>query len=336
MLHILIVILKIIGILLVVLLGIILFLLLAVLFLPICYKMQVAGRLEEEKELQAELKVAWLLFRLKGLFSLAERRFHLRVCLLGLPLYDSDKKGKEKKEDSLAEAENTQGAEETQPIPDGNGQEVAEEDSPPGQQDENEQESTNEDSQSSEAEPDNPSETENSETENSETENEEEAPENAKKVGLKEKLINLRQKIQYTIEKICDKIKKILEDIRYYIAVIRSDTFRASFAAAKKELFRILRMIRPKKWQFLLTAGMGDPASTGQVMAVYGMLYPWIGNHVELTSDFERKVITVEGYIKGRITVVVLVVAALKLIINKNIRRLIKLLKKEEVLDGRQ
>ena len=85
MLHILIVILKIIGILLVVLLGIILFLLLAVLFLPICYKMQVAGRLEEEKELQAELKVAWLLFRLKGLFSLAERRFHLRVCLLGLP-----------------------------------------------------------------------------------------------------------------------------------------------------------------------------------------------------------------------------------------------------------
>ena len=76
---------------------------------------------------------------------------------------------------------------------------------------------------------------------------------------------------------------------------------------------------------------MEDPATTGQIVAAYGILYPLVGGSVFLQPEFEEKVIEGDVYIKGKITGIIFLIAGLKIALDKNIWRLIKLLKKEGV-----
>ena len=77
--------------------------------------------------------------------------------------------------------------------------------------------------------------------------------------------------------------------------------------------------------------GTGDPASTGQVIAIYGILYPLLGNHIDIIPDFEQQIVEGDLLIKGKITLFRLVKTAWIVYFNKDLRRLIKLLKREAV-----
>lgn len=148
-----------------------------------------------------------------------------------------------------------------------------------------------------------------------------------------EKIKGFFQNIQYTIQKICDKIKAVSNNIQYYRKVWESDPFQKSFSLCKDELKWILKKIKPDKFQSDLIVGVGDPAATGEILAVYGLLYPLIGRHVRIVGDFECEKIHVEGrlYIRGKIRVFTFLRIAVRVYFNKDIKKLIRLLKKEAV-----
>ena len=151
---------------------------------------------------------------------------------------------------------------------------------------------------------------------------------------LKKKLVQIRrifQKIWYTLTGICDKIKTIWENIEYYTDILRSDTFKQAFSLCKDELFSIFSYIRPRKFQADLTVGMDDPAATGKILSYYGMLYPFIGSCVNVIPDFERKRMEGTVFIKGKIRLFNFIKAALRIYFNKDIRKLLKLFKKEDL-----
>lgn len=151
---------------------------------------------------------------------------------------------------------------------------------------------------------------------------------------LKKKLVQIRrifQKIWYTLTGICDKIKTIWENIEYYTDILRSDTFKQAFLLCKDELFSIFSYIRPRKFQADLTIGMDDPAATGKILSYYGMLYPLIGSCVNVIPDFERKRMEGTVFIKGKIRLFNFIKAALRIYFNKDIRKLLKLFKKEDL-----
>lgn len=139
--------------------------------------------------------------------------------------------------------------------------------------------------------------------------------------------------IQYTIYKFCDKIKSALHNIQYYREVLESDSFRQSMDLCKNELGYVFRKLKPDKFEADLRVGMDDPAATGQILAIYGMLYPLIGQHVRLIGDFACEGTHIEGelYIRGRIRAYTFLRVLIRVYRNKDIRRLIKLLKKEAV-----
>ena len=121
-----------------------------------------------------------------------------------------------------------------------------------------------------------------------------------------------------------------MENIRYYTNIIKGEVFQSVFRNAKKQLFWVCRMLKPAKCRLDLKAGTGDPSSTGQLMAVYGMLYPFIGNHVSIQTDFENKVAEGNLLIKGKVVSVIFLIAAIRMLLDKNIWKLLKLLKKED------
>lgn len=148
-----------------------------------------------------------------------------------------------------------------------------------------------------------------------------------------EKIKGFFQNIQYTIRKICDKIKAVPDNIQYYREVLESDSFRQSFDLCKDELTRIIKKIKPDKFEADLVVGMENPAATGEILAVYGILYPLIGQHVRIVGDFECEQIHVEGrlYIRGKIRVFTFLRTVGRVYFNRDIKKLIRLLKKEAV-----
>jgi hypothetical protein len=115
----------------------------------------------------------------------------------------------------------------------------------------------------------------------------------------------------------------------YYQEIVESDVFQNSLRLCKDELFRVLKRLRPQKMQADLIIGMDDPATTGQILAVWGMLYPFIGEHVHIVGDFEQTRIEGQAFIKGKITIFTLVRLVVRIYFNQDVKKLWKLLKKE-------
>lgn len=333
MLHILLLILKIIGIILAVLLGILLFAVICVLFVPIRYLVKADGKLGEEEPVRIKISIHWLLHIVNAIVSYPSMPY-VKIRLLCFTLFDSSKK-KEKSENEPknkeADKNNKRQKANTKDVK--NIEEIGKEEFNIKEADKEavkdvttidverlvqngEKESKQESVQELEQEP------------------EEKGFIKNFILALKSFLCRLWESvknIEYTIKTIYDKIRTIIENIRYYTDVIKSDVFQNAWAVCKKQILKILRMLKPTKCKVNLLVGTGDPAGTGQLLSVYGMFYPFIGNHVFIQSDFENQVVEGDLYIKGRIRVFVLLMAALKLYMNKDIKHLLRLLKREEM-----
>lgn len=350
--HIILIVLEILGITLAVLAGLVLLLLICLLVVPFSYSAKGSGRLEgENKGFQLLLRLSWLFLSCKGYISGMPSNTQWIIRVFCIPVYDSAKKpvGKKKKASGEPQWEALGQPEELQQEEPVNGNDhIPKEEEDSWSEDPVRADSSDRDQkpihnrEASGAEPvRNPvSQEEGLEEEGvgqtapPEEGNKKEGPGAKIKNRLKalyDRLISIRQNIQYTIRSICDKIKSILNNITYYVGLFQGEEFRQAFVLSKKELFRVLSSIRPRKWKLDLEAGLGDPASTGQLFSFYGMLYPWIGKNILLHADFENKRIEAEGFLKGRVTIMILLIAGLRLYLNKNLKRVIRMLKKEEI-----
>lgn len=305
MVSILLMILKILGIILLVVLGIILTLVILVLFVPIRYRITAHRKVAEEIPAAVKVKVTWLLHIINAVFCYPEAAY-VRVRVLCFTIFRSDKPGKKpksKKKDIQKE--------EIQIV---NSKFQEEEEQSAGKiQEELKQEepkNTGDDKQNKDH-------------------HRQEEEEEASLIKFLKKLWSVIKNIKYTIIQIYDKINHIIKNIRYYIKIIKSDTFKRALSVCSVQALSLLKSILPKKLKGKLLIGTGDPAGTGQVLAVYGMLYPLLGNHIDITPDFDRQIVEGDLFIKGKITVFKLIKAAWIVYFNRDLRRLLKLFKRE-------
>lgn len=306
MLHILALILKIIGIALAAIIGIILLAALLILFVPVRYYIKGEGKLGAEDPLYVDIKVRWLLRFVSLSFSYPKAAF-LRVRILGITIFNSSKSGSEKVKKKKTEKSNNTEFKESEIT---NDSITIEENTEPEEEKkipvlENKEEVDKEKIEPKETILD-------------------------KILKIWKKILDFLKNIKFTIISIYDKIKGIIENIGYYLEILRSDVFKDAFHLSQKRLFRIFKNVRPQKCDVRLALGTGDPASTGQILALYGMMYPFIGNNVFIDADFENKIAEGKFYIKGRVTLIILLISAFQIYRDKNIRHLLRLLKREE------
>lgn len=144
---------------------------------------------------------------------------------------------------------------------------------------------------------------------------------------LKQKIITIWRKIKYTFVKICGKIKgvaKNISDTKDVIQIFLNDeVHRSAFRKVKKELIWMKRLLKPNIFRVRLNYGFEDPCLTGQVLGLLGMVYPFVGDNMEIEPDFEQKVLQGDIHIKGRIRMIHLAVFGVKLFIHKETRKTI-------------
>lgn len=340
-------ILKIIGIILLVALGLILFLLLLVLFVPIRYRIDASKDAEGEQQIHALIKVTWLLHLLNIRFLYPEEAY-LRVRIACFTLFRSDQPTKEaasskknaaaeKKKESEAKTVKTskasREAEDTL---------LATEDvEGSGEQPQTMDEDGWSPIDNTQIKPDEKMEAKLKDAPKNQTENathtETDSEESTSKWELlREKILwcirkiwKLLKNIRYTIQSIYDKIRNIIHHIRYYYRVLQSELFGRTWEKYSKEVLCLLKRIAPRKIKGYLHIGMEDPATTGQILGYYGMLYPLIGEHIDVIPDFDHVILEGTLKIRGNITLFQAVRIACTIYFDKDLQKLIRLLKRE-------
>lgn len=349
MLHIVLLILKIIGIILLSILGILLLSIICVLFVPVCYRIEVTREEGEGKTpVTARIKITWLL-HLVNILIRYPHEVIVRVRLLFFTVFRIPEKKKEKKEKKHKKGKRDKREEKRTEKRDKKDR-TSSSTEPEKPQDERHSEIQPE-SEEAQIKVSSPTVTEEwsrwdtdisqqlDTTENEVSEESEEGTGVIAKIRrlfhkiklLATKIKSFFENIQYTIQRFCDKIKSVLDNIQSYRDVLESDAFKQSMTLCKTELGSVLKGLRPDKFEADVIVGMNDPAVTGEILAICGMLYPLIGQHVRIVGDFECEQTRVEGrvYIRGRIKAFTFLRMAVKVYFNKDVKTLIKQLKKE-------
>ena len=321
MLHIILMILKIIGIVILVILALLLAVTGVVLFVPIRYR--VNGKKDEEGFF-VKAEIYWLLhlFRMKAVYPEPGR---IVAKVLWFTVYDSEVEGEKQSPQKARTTEAKAGIKERTKT---------------GAKERNDKEIKDKeikDKEIKERTEEVQRKRDDSEQNNEISVQKEQEPKKGK-IGqvvckikaIIQKIFDFFKNIKYTIRRLCDKIKEIWANIQYYTEVFNEEETKRAFSMCKRQLFKIWKNIRPSKCTAELKIGTGEPDTTGYILAVHGMLYPLIGNNVTIAPDFENQVIEGTFSVKGRITVFVLLCAAIKLFFDEDIRHFLKRFKREE------
>lgn len=152
-------------------------------------------------------------------------------------------------------------------------------------------------------------------------------------------------KIQYTFHKICDRIKSLEEKKDKVAEFLSDEVHRRAFSKGKRVFITFLKAWRPKFVRGNIEFGFDDPYYTGKTLAYLAMIYPFFGEWLEIVPDFEKAVLKGNLHIKGHIRMNHAAAAGIKLILDKNIRSIVKEIlsmrkspkqKKEEKSNGRK
>lgn len=312
MLHILFLILKIIGIILAVILGLILLVICIVLFVPICYKADLHGS-GNARELTVHAKVSWLFGLIKAVFALENGKTDLSVRIAWKKFGDSDpvedkaedrieEKPKPEKKAVMQEKQVIQGEEKQDDTTNRITDKAVEDQT----------EKTEKSEQSAKIHP------ENTEKKQRKKKDRKEDSDSASKIE------QITEKIKCTYHKFCDKINEITEKKDKISDFLTDETHKNAFLKLKNEAFHLLKKLKPKKIQGEITFGFEDPSLTGRLLAWISMIYPWIGEHTDITPDFEHRTLSGDLSIRGRLYVITPVVTAIRLILSKAVRRSFK------------
>lgn len=337
-------ILKIIGIVLLSIIGLILLVLLLVLFYPFSYRIKAH---KDAECLNAAARILWLL----GLVTVTasyDKELWIKVRVLGIPVYKMKMWPSEEEESDAASA--TESVDEKENMPD---MDVCEAEKAEIASETN---AITDDSYTPEGEyfDEGYDESEMFSEEDIDREIEEiinddgyEAFEKLpflKKVKaflhkIKEFILKCREKcynIYDSIQQGIAKVKKIYKNIDYYIRVFQHPCMKPALEKALKGIKKLLNHIKPRRIKAVIEYGSGDPASTMKVYGYYCMIYPFYGKKIKFTPDMENKVLNLDAKISGHLQMFRILTIAWSLFTDRNIRRIVRLLKREGKKRGRK
>ena len=308
-------ILKIIGIILLVILGLLLVLLLNLLLNPVRYRVF----FQYQEELILRVKASWLFHILTVLGTQTDEGFVVTLKIFGIPktLYGGQDAEEEMEAGIEAEVEKDTATEDdhkeesTEPEKDALQKEEKNESEKNALKKEQPQEEPGKSSDKKQKQnnPDRKTDTNRKEQEEIWQEEPAEEKQNGKKQSIfcriKEKLTNIRE-------------------------LIEKEENKASMRGILKEVQYILRHYGPRKTKGALEFSLGDPALTGQVLGLISLVPAIYRYDFQVYPDFVEEKLYVRGEItlRGRVRMVHLARSGFHLFRDKNIRKMIKSIRK--------
>ena len=269
MVHILLLILKAIGILILVLLGLVLAVVCLVLFVPVCYE---AGGSWKDKP-AGKGKISWLF----GAVSLSagydgdESGLTAGVRLFGQKLWEMDKEKETPKAPWPLDEETLRGTDEERKEPKDR------------KKPEEKETALWEENQQPRPEPEDKRHTEH------------------KKKDVFGRIKVFLEKLKFSFQSFCDKLKNIQNIAEEKKAWLEDEENQASLKLLWKQTGRFLRHVCPRGGKGSVTFGFEESYLTGQVLSAAALIYPFFEGNLEICPVFDDTVFEAEGSFKGRI-----------------------------------
>ncbi len=302
-------ILKIIGIILLSIISLLLIIIALILFVPIRYRI-IANKFEDS-DFYAEIKLTWLLHFINILIKYTDDLYYrVRVILIPIKKSDNLKKHKNNSKKNEPYSDDTKSVDEGENISD---------------------ESANEDISDNEISKDKEEIVSTSDLD----ENDDDNIKFDENKGIIYKirfvltkffefLFNIKEKLNEAYNTVVN----IVKDIDYYINALKDERNKKVISLCLSQASSIINNIKPKVFNGNLTIGIDDPYTMGQILSIYGILFPIIHDKITINPVYDKEVIEGDLYIKGRISVFVLIRAAIKIYFNRDYKRMIKIFKK--------
>lgn len=367
MLHILLMILKIIGIILLAIIGIALLIVILILFVPIRYRIQ-AHRYDDT---MAKVNVSWLLSAIRFTLKYNGAEVDTKIRILGFDgskFINGDTKQKQEdiidytNEEEKTEAKmepkacdtdaldenksdnvsnNTNGIDKSDDTNKDNGIDtedrtntdnaIGTEDSTNTDNDIDAEDGTNKDNDIDTEDgtnTDNGIDTEDSTNQSDISSSKEQKKKNTRKPkNIFSRLVFKAKKIYHKFKTWCKKLMNMLkkaDDIKTKLLAlaefIDSREFKDNFAFAKVQLGRLFKHIMPLKHRIKLEFGTGSPDTTGEILGALAVVMALTGMNIQVMPDFDNAIFRGEIYMKGRIRLFNILIIALKVYFNKELR----------------
>ena len=302
-------ILKIIGIILLSIISLLLIIIALILFVPIRYRI-IANKFEDS-DFYAEIKLTWLLHFINILIKYTDDLYYrVRVILIPIKKSDNLKKHKNNSKKTKPDSDDKKSIDEGENISD---------------------KSVNEDISDNEISKDKEEIVSTSDLDENDDDNIN-CDEN-KGIIYKirfvltkffEFLFNIKEKLNEAYNTVVN----IVKDIDYYINALKDERNKKVISLCLSQASSIINNIKPKVFNGNLAIGIDDPYTMGQILSIYGILFPIIHDKITINPVYDKEVIEGDLYIKGRISVFVLIRAAIKIYFNRDYKRMIKIFKK--------
>ena len=139
-----------------------------------------------------------------------------------------------------------------------------------------------------------------------------------------EKIKQIIEKVKCTFRDICDRIKNIKSEYDFYKGLWDLPQGKMAVKHVFSEVWYLLKKIKPKHIEGDVILGTGDPASTGQMIGAIAAVYGFFPEKLNITPDFEEKRYEGDLHIKGKLRLIHVVIIAIRLILDKNVRYVMK------------
>lgn len=147
---------------------------------------------------------------------------------------------------------------------------------------------------------------------------------------LKKRIHSLTDKIKSIIKKTKrkiravirskDKLKKKIDDIKM---IINDEANKEMVRLLYSQLKALFKEIMPVKYKINIHYGCDDPYRTGQLLMYISVFYGLSGINMNITPDFNEKILEGDIYIKGRVRICKLLMIVFCVYRNKRFRELV-------------
>lgn len=357
MIHILFMVLKALGILILVLLFLVLLIVCTVLFLPFCYRAQVLKEEEGFACVKASGRVSWLFGAVALTASYEEQKPEAQILLFGVSLETWKRRLKKIRRGeasvSRTEENETENAPEAEKTAEQKAEAKKEQTSAEQKTDTVKKQMLQRDAEKTQKAPDQ-TEKQQKVTAQKEQPEQEQEPDAPKKSILErffgrieylpEKLLNLASRLLQTAFRLLELPFRLLEKLEQKIQAgrrlkrkresvkkfFRSKMFREALLHAKKEVLYFLKKAAPKKVTGTVRFGFDDPALTGETLGILGMIYGKLPKDLSIQPDFEQEILWGDVRMKGSFQAVTAAGIALRLFRDQNLRKTIRHFKHKE------
>lgn len=314
MLHILLTILKVIGIIILVLISLVILIIAAILFVPIRYSIDAIYD-SKVKNLDFKIKITYLLHLISVKYIYKDDGLSIKIFGIKTHFFDKETKAMEEKinkETKMFEKMSSEIKDNMTEMPD-----VYEQLKKIDEERDRLAENVNKKEEN----------IENNNKDNDTEENTEEFIKVEKQnifSRIYSKIKAIIIKIKYRFIKFCDTIKKICKNVNDLKEFISDDNTKEAFGFLKKEALILLKHIRPRRIKGYVHFGFDDPSYTGNLLGLIYMILRGSPKEFRINPDFENKVFDGEIHAKGRVQCYLLLIIGIRLYKNDNLKLLLE------------